>query len=49
MAFSPDGSILVVGSHDNKSYIYDTSNYKLRGTAGKSSSFITAIDFTKDG
>jgi len=29
MRFSPDGSKLAVGSHDQYVYIYDTSDYSL--------------------
>jgi WD40 repeat protein len=47
--YSPDGSKLAVGSHDNHVYVYDTTNYKLLGKCGKNSSFIVSIDWSADG
>ena len=49
MKYSPDGSKLAVGSHDNKIYIYSTDNYKLIGKCTKHSSFITSVDWSADG
>jgi len=45
MAFSPDGSMLAVGSHDNNSYIYNTSDWSLKGKLDKHTSYIIALDF----
>ena len=49
MTFSPDGSKLAVGSHDNNIYVYDTSSYKLLGKCTKHNSFIVSVDWSKDG
>lgn len=49
MCYSPDGKKLAVGSHDNAVYVYDVdNNYKLLGKCGKSSSYITSVDWTID-
>lgn len=48
MAYSPDGSMLAVGSHDNKIYIYNATTYKLVGTCAKHSSFIVSVDWSSD-
>ena len=45
MAFSPDQSMLAVGSHDNNIYIYNTSDWSLKGTCTGHSSYIMALDF----
>ncbi|CAG9313094.1 unnamed protein product [Blepharisma stoltei] len=48
--YSPDGSKLAVGSHDNAVYIYNVAqNYKLIHKLNKHSSYITAIDWSVDG
>ena len=47
--YSPDGSKLAVGSHDNKIYVYSTSNYQLLGKCAKHNSFITSLDWSRDG
>eukprot|EP00163_Fabomonas_tropica_P029151 TRINITY_DN615_c0_g1_i1.p1 TRINITY_DN615_c0_g1~~TRINITY_DN615_c0_g1_i1.p1 ORF type:complete len:1806 (-),score=610.31 TRINITY_DN615_c0_g1_i1:143-5560(-) len=48
--FSPDGSLLAVGSRDNFIDIYDTKNkYKRIARCTGHSSFITHLDFTNDG
>lgn len=50
MAFSPDGSKLAVGSHDDKIRIYDaTADFSLIGTCSGHTSFITALDWSQDG
>jgi len=49
MAYSPDGSKLAVGSHDNNIYVYDTSDYSLAGTCSKHNSFIVSVDWSEDG
>lgn len=47
--FSQDGSTLALASHDNCTYIYDTSGFALRARCEKHNSFITHIDFSQDG
>jgi len=49
MAYSPDGKKLAVGSHDNNIYVYDSTNYSLLGKCSKHNSFITCLDWSKDG
>lgn len=49
MEFSPDGTKLAVGSHDNKIYIYSTSNYAKLGVCSKHNSFIVSVDWSVDG
>lgn len=50
MAYSPDGSKLAVGSHDNKIYVYDVGDgYKKLGALDKHNSFITSVDWSEDG
>ena len=48
MEYSPDGTKLAVGSHDNNIYIYDANSYDLIGTCKAHKSFITAVDWAKD-
>lgn len=49
MAYSPCGNKLAVGSHDNKIYVYDTTDsYKLLGTCSKHNSFIVSVDWSED-
>jgi WD40 repeat protein len=49
MEYSPDGSKLAVGSHDNKIYVYDANSYKLLGKCTKHNSFIVSVDWSLDG
>jgi WD40 repeat protein len=50
MEYSPDGSKLAVGSHDNNIYVYNVNdNYKLLGKCSKHNSFITSVDWSTDG
>lgn len=49
MEYSPDGSKLAVGSHDNNIYIYDSSAYNLLNKATKHNSFIVSVDWSLDG
>jgi len=49
MEYSPDGSMLAVGSHDNKIYVYSTSDYSLVGKCTKHNSFIVSVDWSADG
>lgn len=47
--FSNDNKYLAVGSHDDKVDIYEVKNLQKKlGTLGKSSSFITALDWSED-
>lgn len=47
--YSPDGSKLAVGSHDNNIYVYSVPDYKLLGKCTKHNSFIVSVDWSKDG
>ena len=47
--YSPDGTKLAVGSHDNNIYIYSAGNYKLLGKCSKHNSFIVCLDWSIDG
>ncbi|XP_018607407.1 echinoderm microtubule-associated protein-like 4 isoform X2 [Scleropages formosus] len=53
MRYSPDGSFLAVGSHDNFIYIYTVTEggrrYTRFGKCTGHSSFITHLDWSKDG
>jgi len=49
ISYSPDGSKLAVGSHDNKIYVYETSGYSLVGTCKAHNSFIVCLDWSQDG
>jgi len=49
MRYSPDGSKLAVGSHDNNIYIYDSSDYTLLGKLTAHNSYITNLDWSQDG
>jgi len=49
MEYSPDGSKLAVGSHDNNIYIYNSSDYSLIGKCSKHNSFIVSVDWSSDG
>lgn len=53
MRYSPDGSFLAVGSHDNFIYIYSVSEngrrYSRFGKCNGHSSFITHLDWSQDG
>ncbi|CAB1351808.1 unnamed protein product, partial [Coregonus sp. 'balchen'] len=53
MRYSPDGSFLAVGSHDNFIYIYNVTEsgrrYSRYGKCNGHSSFITHLDWSKDG
>ncbi len=50
MKYSPDESMLAVGSHDNNIYIYKVqgTEYKLQGKLAGHNSFITNFDWSKD-
>jgi microtubule-associated protein-like 6 len=48
--FSPDGSLIVFGSHDNSIYIYSFPDFKIvHKPLRKHSSFLMNIDFSEDG
>ena len=46
LKFSPDGKFLAVGSHDNKVYLYSVPELQRVKAFGRSSSFITHIDWS---
>ena len=46
--FSPDGTMLAVGSHDNRIYVYKTEDWSLIGKCTGSSSYITAVDWCEN-
>ncbi|EQC40263.1 hypothetical protein SDRG_02167 [Saprolegnia diclina VS20] len=47
--FSPDGTLLAIGSHDNTIYLHGVmDNYALRSKCTKSTGHITHLDFSKD-
>lgn len=49
MAFSPDGTMLAVGSHDNHIRVYDVNNnFSEIGICKAHNSFITALDWSCD-
>jgi WD40 repeat protein len=48
MSYSPDNTMLAVGSHDNNIYIFDaTKKYKLKEKLTGHSSFITCLDWSQ--
>lgn len=49
LKFSPDGSRIAIGSHDNKIYIYTVPNFQKKFVMNKHSSFITHLDWSEDG
>lgn len=51
MKYSPDESMLAVGSHDNDIYIFKVSgnSYTLHGKLEAHKSFITNMDWSRDG
>jgi WD40 repeat protein len=49
MSYSPDGTKLAVGSHDNNIYVYDTTSYKCCGKCTKHNSFIVSVDWSECG
>ncbi len=46
--YSPCGTMLAVGSHDNNIYVYNTDSYSLIGKCSKHNSFIVALDWSLD-
>lgn len=51
MSYSPDGSHLAIGGHDDAIYVYkvEGDNYTLVNTFDENSSAITALDWSRDG
>lgn len=50
MKYSPDGTKLAVGSHDNNIYIYDAANnYAQLGVCKAHNSFIVSVDWSTCG
>jgi len=49
MEYSPDGNYLAVGSHDQKTRIYDVqNNYERIATCKGHSSYIHCLDWSQD-
>ncbi len=50
MKYSPDETMLAVGSHDNNIYIYSVqgATYQLEGKLVGHNSFITNLDWSRD-
>jgi WD40 repeat protein len=48
MKFSPNGEFLAVGSHDNSIYVFSMPTMALHKKIGKSSSYITHLDWSVD-
>lgn len=49
MKYSPCGTYLAVGSHDNNIYVYEVQkNYSLYCKFAKHNSFVTSLDWSKD-
>ena len=49
MAYSPNGTYLAVGSHDDNVYVYKVEdNYNLHGTGRAHKSFIVSVDWSTD-
>lgn len=50
LKYSPDETMLAVGSHDNDIYIYKVNgnNYEFHGKLQAHKSFITNFDWSKD-
>jgi WD40 repeat protein len=46
--YSPCGKFLAVGSHDNRIYVYDASQYQLISKFEKQTAFITGLDWSLD-
>ena len=49
MKYSPNGSVLAVGSHDTTIYLLDTKTYSVQQKCKGHHSFITGLDFSADG
>jgi WD40 repeat protein len=47
--FSPDGTLLAAGSHDNNIYVYNVQGWQKKTVFNKHHSFITHLDWSKDG
>ena len=46
MKYSPDNSMLAIGSHDNNIYVYEVNNdYQLYCKFAKHNSFVTSLDW----
>ena len=48
MQYSPDGTKLAVGSHDNNIYVYDAQTYNLLYKCVGCTSFIVSVDWSAD-
>lgn len=53
MKFSPDGTILAIGAHDGRIYLYDWTEGEdpkpKKGKAIKHGAYIKHLDFSRDG
>mmetsp|Transcript_14846 Transcript_14846/g.16552 ORF Transcript_14846/g.16552 Transcript_14846/m.16552 type:complete len:723 (+) Transcript_14846:49-2217(+) len=49
LAYSPCGTMLAAGSHDNNIYIYDVEDdYSLKATCQAHNSYVTSVDWSED-
>ena len=48
MAYSPDGKLLAVGTHNSTILVYDTESYSKKGKFDKDNSSILSLDWSKD-
>lgn len=48
MAYSPNNEFLAIGCHDERIYVYHTTDYSLKGDLHAHHSAILGIDWTSD-
>ena len=49
LTYSPDGRCLAAGAHDSRIYLMDTKTFGSRAQCKGHHSFISHLDFSKDG